>query len=410
MKILNKSLLAGGTFLFLNFLTFSTLAAPTYRIYATREGLVGGRTASGHIIQSRDHFCALPSGTVLNCNGCYNYTVNIRYPGNGRVVTGVPVWDVGPWNTKDNYWHVPRAEFGNVALGVPEAQAAYQNGYNGGRDEFGRSVSNPAGIDLADGTFWDSLGMVNNDWVEVTYNWEPNCNYSWVQGAIKAHYDSLGACGSFLGGPTTTEQGAPDGIGRYNHFQNSGSIYWTSVYGAWSIHGLIRDRWQALGWEAGILGYPVTDETGTPDGIGRFNHFKNPRLNDQGGSIYWTANYGAWSINGAIRDKWSSLGWEASVLGYPVTDETKTPDGIGRYNHFKNPRLSNQGGSIYWTPTLGAHEVHGLIRDFWANQGWESGPLGYPTSDEYAVPQGRRSNFEHGTVTWNSSNNQTTSP
>ena len=42
-------------------------------------------------------------------------------------------------------------------------------------------------------------------------------------------------------------------------------------------------------------------------------------------------------------------------LGYPTTNEQTTTDGIGRYNHF-------QKGSIYWSPTTGAHEVFGLIR------------------------------------------------
>ncbi|MDB6123949.1 MAG: hypothetical protein JWQ71_2942 [Pedosphaera sp.] len=147
-------------------------AQVTYRIYATREGLVGNKTANGHIIASRDHFVALPSGTVLDCNGCSTYTVNLTYPTTGRTVNNVRVYDVGPWNTKDNYWHVPRAEFASLTRGLPEAQAAYQNGFNGGHDEFGRSVSNPAGIDLADGTFWDDLGMSGNDWVQVTFNWE----------------------------------------------------------------------------------------------------------------------------------------------------------------------------------------------------------------------------------------------
>lgn len=145
----------------------------TYRIYATREGLVGQKTANGHIITSRDHFVALPSSTVLNCNGCSTYTVNIRYPANGRTVSNVRVYDVGPWNTQDNYWKSPRAIFNDLPQGLPEAQAAYQNGYNGGRDQSGRIVTNPAGIDLADGTFWDDLGMSGNDWVEVTFNWQP---------------------------------------------------------------------------------------------------------------------------------------------------------------------------------------------------------------------------------------------
>ena len=32
---------------------------------------------------------------------------------------------------------------------MPEAQAAYQNGYNGGKDQYGRTVLNPGGCDLS---------------------------------------------------------------------------------------------------------------------------------------------------------------------------------------------------------------------------------------------------------------------
>jgi hypothetical protein len=59
----------------------------------------------------------------------------------------------------------------NLPQGKPEAQAAYQDGFNGGLDQFGRRPANPAGIDIADGTFWTDLGMSNNDWVDVTYLW-----------------------------------------------------------------------------------------------------------------------------------------------------------------------------------------------------------------------------------------------
>jgi hypothetical protein len=83
------------------------------------------------------------------------------------------VWDVGPWNTMDDYWNpaAVRQMWKDLPQGRPEAQAAYQNGYNGGRDQFGRTVANPAGIDLADGTFWDGLGLTDNAWVNVTYLW-----------------------------------------------------------------------------------------------------------------------------------------------------------------------------------------------------------------------------------------------
>src|SRR5262249_33139671 len=98
-------------------------------------------------------------------------------------------------------------------------------------------------------------------------------------------------------------------------------------------------QWAALGWERSFLGYPLTDETGAPDGVGRFNHF-------QGGSIYWTPATGAHEVHGAIREQWAALGWEKSFLGYPLTDETPTDDGSGRYNQF-------QRGGIRWRPSSG---------------------------------------------------------
>src|SRR5262249_14573546 len=92
-----------------------------------------------------------------------------------------------------------------------------------------------------------------------------------------------------------------------------------------SVIGAIRDKWIALGGSSSFLGQPLTDELTTPDAIGRYNHF-------QGGSIYWTPQTGAHEVHGGIRDKWASVGWERSLLGYPVTDESATPDGVGRFN------------------------------------------------------------------------------
>ena len=81
------------------------------------------------------------------------------------------MWDVGPWNTKDDYWNPKREQWGDLQQGTPEAQVAFRNGYNGGKDGFGRKVANPAGIDLGDGTFWDDLGLINNTTVTVDYLW-----------------------------------------------------------------------------------------------------------------------------------------------------------------------------------------------------------------------------------------------
>jgi len=97
----------------------------------------------------------------------------------------------------------------------------------------------------------------------------------------------------------------------------AGSIYCSPLTNAHEVHGAIRDKWAALGWER--FGYPSTDELGTPDGIARFNHFHNLQFNADP-SIHFTQN-GAFEIHGAIRDAWASLGWENSSLGYPATDQ-----------------------------------------------------------------------------------------
>ena len=88
---------------------------------------------------------------------------------------------------------------------------------------------------------------------------------------IDVKYAALGGPAGWLGPATTAELVAPDGIGHYRHYR-SGSIYWSPATGAHEVHGLIRDRWASLGWERSFLGYPLTDETTTPDRIGREEH------------------------------------------------------------------------------------------------------------------------------------------
>ena len=135
----------------------------------------------------------------------------------------------------------------------------------------------------------------------------------------------------------------------------------------------------ALGGAAGWLGPALTPELTTPDGVGRYLHHRS-------GSLYWHPSTGAQSVRGSIRETWARHRWEAGLLGYPLTDELVTADGVGRRSEF-------QRGSVYWSPRTGAHEVHGSIRLEWLRRGGER-TLGYPTSDEHAVPGGRASDFE----------------
>jgi len=205
---------------------------------------------------------------------------------------------------------------------------------------------------------------------------------------IVARYAQLGLGGGTLGSPVGAEYAVPGGTAQ-NY--TGGRIYYSPQTGARIVRGAILTHYLTLGGPAGRAGLPSTDELPTPDGVGRFNHF----IGSGGASIYWTPATGAQEVQGLIRTLWAGSGWERGPLGYPTTDETTTPDQLGRYNHF-----TGSAGSIYWTPGTGAHEVHGAIAARWAALGWERSPLGYPTSNEYAVTGGRASAFAHGTITW----------
>lgn len=100
-----------------------------------------------------------------------SYSVSVTYGQTTK--SSVPVYDVGPWNTNDNYWDAsdgtnPRREFTDLDQYEPEAYAAFYDDYNDGKDSRGRNVTNPAGIDLCL-TVAKALGFSKNGsgWVTV---------------------------------------------------------------------------------------------------------------------------------------------------------------------------------------------------------------------------------------------------
>ncbi len=115
----------------------------------------------------------------------------------------------------------------------------------------------------------------------------------------------------------------------------------------------------------------------------------------QNADVYYSPPTGAHEIHGDIRRKYDSRGGPDSDLALPVTDETSTPDGVGRYNYCSG------NGSIYWHPRTGPMTVRGGIRARWGQTGWERGSYGYPTSDEMNINQSPwqwYSDFQNGVI------------
>lgn len=106
-------------------------------VKATREGLIGGKTASGFVIDRVVPFVALPHHQAL-----YKF-VRLVNPATQKSTFAV-VLDIGPWNVND----------GAYVFGGERPQAET------GKDTAGR-LTNGAGIDLGEHV-WATLGMTDN--------------------------------------------------------------------------------------------------------------------------------------------------------------------------------------------------------------------------------------------------------
>jgi len=198
---------------------------------------------------------------------------------------------------------------------------------------------------------------------------------------IVVHQALLGGTSGFLGAPVGGQYAVRGGTAQ-NYV--GGRIYYSPATGAHAVRGAILTHYLALGGPGGLLGLPTSDETPTAGAAGRFSTFT-------GGTTYWSGATAAHEVHGLILARYLALGGPAGFLRLPTSDETAVAG--GRSTTFT-------GGTMYWSGTTGAHEVHGLILSSWLAQGAVTGRLGFPTSEEYAVTGGRRSDFQHGFVTW----------
>lgn len=208
--------------------------------------------------------------------------------------------------------------------------------------------------------------------------WSPETGAHAVYGGILNKYVNNGGAGRW-GVPITDEIDVTGG--RASHFQR-GHIYWSSTTHAQITYGGILQKYLALGGPDSALKLPTTDEIDVAGGRATFF---------QGGRIYWSPSTQAQPIYGSILDKYLQLGGPDGFLGLPVQEEINA--GIGRVSAF-------QHGRVYWSQLTSAHEVHGAILGTYLGAGGADSTLGLPMSDELLTPQGARSNFQGGHITW----------
>jgi len=231
----------------------SAMTGPgTYVVSATKEGLVGGMTSSGHIIVPNDYFVSLPACTPTNCPGgpywgqmtpcgsnCYVKVTNLA---NGACRVE-PVLDTGPWFRVDDWWSPTASRYLNKLASNPQdlpqgytgADAARDGlnvGYGKGASDVYGTVGNRSAIDLADGT-WDDIGLGAGGYVS-----QLGVEMLWQSGADPG--SSASACGHPLnekpGGSALQLSASSGTVGSTVTVSGSGytsgetvRIYWNST-------------------------------------------------------------------------------------------------------------------------------------------------------------------------------------
>lgn len=150
--------------------------------------------------------------------------------------------------------------------------------------------------------------------------------------------EKAGSLGGVAGASQGDVEAVPGVLGGYLRRYVGCVIYWSEATGAHEVHGEIQRKYAAVSGPV-RLGLPTTDETGTPDGRGRFNHFA------KNASIYWTPTTGPFWISGAVRFRWASLGFERGALGYPVADQ-QVMSGLYPQDNVDIESIKFEGGMI----------------------------------------------------------------
>jgi len=207
------------------------LGVRSYEVFATRYDSKGAYT-----IALPDQCLKFANGGLHLCDSegytaGAGYSVAISY----KSGLGVMVGESGPWNIDDNYWASaadpqPRRMFADLPVGMPEAQAAYFNGYNGGKDQYGRKVTGPFAIDLAF-KVGDDIGLPakKNDWITVSFLWTKD----WGSKPVKQAGNTPGVTQVPGAVPATAselilavELAAPDADGSITHIVKAGQTLW----------------------------------------------------------------------------------------------------------------------------------------------------------------------------------------
>jgi uncharacterized protein with LGFP repeats len=139
-------------------------------------------------------------------------------------------------------------------------------------------------------------------------------------------------------GPLGAAQGPPYQIGADGLGQNfaGGKIFYSPATGANVVTGQVLAKYESVGGPQGDLGLPTSNEV--DGGLGTESRMSSFAAKDQP-VIFWTPDYGAVIVRGAMNAAWQKLGGAKGSLGAPMADQSESGDVITQ-------RFS--GGVVSW--------------------------------------------------------------
>jgi uncharacterized protein with LGFP repeats len=130
--------------------------------------------------------------------------------------------------------------------------------------------------------------------------------------------------------------------------------------------------------------------------------------NYAGGKIFYSPATGANVLTGQVLAKYESVGGPQGDLGFPSSNETD--GGLAPMSMIASFAAADQP-VIFWTPDFGAVIVRGAMNAAWAKVGGAKGDLGAPTADQTENGDVVTQKFNGGAISWNKTTSEfTTEP
>ncbi|AFM16920.1 uncharacterized protein potentially involved in peptidoglycan biosynthesis [Mycolicibacterium chubuense NBB4] len=130
-------------------------------------------------------------------------------------------------------------------------------------------------------------------------------------------------------GPLGAADGEPYKIGDKGYGQNfvNGKIFYSPDTGANVVTGQVLAKYESVGGPQGDLGFPITGEV--DGGLAPSSRMSAFAAADKP-VIFWTPDYGAVIVRGAMHAAWEKLGGATGALGAPVSDQTQNGNTINQ--------------------------------------------------------------------------------